>query len=96
MAITNVIDGVSEAVDLASATAFEITEATPILADNFEVGEIARVYRLGPSGEYKPATNKDGWIVLSWAPNMVLLEAPGTYKIDKTVTDGLGYVGYGS
>lgn len=96
MDITNVIDGVTEAVDLTSATSFEITDATPILADNFEVGEVALVYRLGPSGDYKAATNKDGTIFLSWAPNIALLEAPGTYKITKTVTSGTAYVGYGA
>lgn len=94
MAITNVIDGVDEAVAVGDATEFSITEATTITADYFGRGEIARVYRLGPSGGYIAATNKDGSIWLSDIPNTVVLDAPGTYKIDKDVTNVAAYVGY--
>jgi hypothetical protein len=94
MAITKVINGVTTAVDLATATAFSITDPTTITADNFAVGEYAIVHRLGPSGEYRPATNRDGSIVLSALPNIVLLDAPATYKVTKTVTAVAAYVGY--
>lgn len=99
MAITNVIGtsggaGVSAAVLLADATAFTITEPTTLLADGLLVGENLIVYRLGPSGEYKPATNKDGAIVLSAYPNTALLDAPNTYKVPKPITSGEVHVGY--
>lgn len=96
MAITVVITNETDPVSLAVATSFSITEPTPILADNLAVDEYALVYRLGPSGEYKPATNKDGTIFLSWAPNTAVLDAAGTYKITKTLSSTGVYVGYGS
>ncbi len=98
MAITKVIDGVSAAKALPAAItdAFQITEVTGIFADNFGVGENAIVYRLGPSGSYKVATNKDGAIVLSAFPNTALLEAPGWYAITKDATAVAAHVGYGA
>jgi len=93
MAITNVIDGVAVAVDEATAVSFAVTSASLLTADNFALGENARVLRLGPSGDYIPATNKDGAIVLSAIPNMALLEGPARYKVTKDVTVLDGYVG---
>ncbi len=65
MAITVVIDGVTAAVTLASATEFAISAAALVTADYLEVGQNAIVYRKGPSGDSLPATNKDGAIALS-------------------------------
>lgn len=96
MAITNVIDGVTTVVVIGDATPFSITDPTSITADNFAVNEIAIVWRLGPSGEYVPATNSFGTIILSAVPNMAVLDAPATYKITKTETDVAAYVGYES
>lgn len=95
MAITNVIDGVTTAVSLESATAFELIDTTTVYADYFKIDEVAIVHRLGPSGNYLPATNKSGSIVLSAYPNMAVLE-PAWYKITKTETSLEAYVGYGS
>ena len=95
MAITVLINGVDTAVALGDATSFDITEPTPILADYMEEGEVALVYRLGPSGSYVAATNKNGAIYLSSRPNIALLEAAGTYKITKEATANEVYIGYG-
>ena len=95
MAITNVINGVTTAVAIGAATAFTITEPTTILADGLKVGENVVVWRLGPSGSYVPATNKEGSIVLSAVPNMAVLDAAGTYKMTKGVTEANVYAGYG-
>jgi hypothetical protein len=92
--ITKLIDAETAAVDLATATAFEVTFATSLTADYMSVGEIALVYRLGGSGDYLPATNKDGSIYLSAFPNMVLLDIPGQYKVTKGVTQEEVTIGY--
>jgi len=94
MAITNVINGVQAAVDVAAATAFPVTGPTTITADGFAIGEFAQVFRLGPNAAYSAATNKDGYIILSVFPNMALIDTPGSYKIIKTATVAAAYVGY--
>lgn len=58
-------------------------------------GEHATVKRVGPSGEWEAATNKDGEIRVSAYPNTIFVDLPaGTYRIDKTETAGNASVGY--
>jgi len=75
--------------------AFTTTSAFVLYGDGF-AGEVeqAILYRLGPSGAYSPATNKDGIIKVKDYPNMVYVEAPGTYRPSKTATVADSYVGY--
>lgn len=94
MAVTVVISNETAAVDLAAATAFTISDVALVTADNVGEGEHVLIYRLGPSGDYKPATNQFGTIVLSGLPNTVKLDGPGTFKAVKTVTKLGAYVGY--
>jgi len=94
MAITVVITNETAAVDLATAIAFTITDVALVTADNIGRDESVIIYRLGPSGDYKPATNQFGAIVLSDLPNTVKLDGPGTFKAVKTVTELGAYVGY--
>ena len=99
MAITNVTGtsggaGVTAAVTLASATEITLTAPGIILADNLPVGKNAIVYRRGPSGSFLPATNKEGAIVLSAFPNMVVVEGPAVYKVTKDATSVEVHIGY--
>ncbi len=94
MAITVLITNQTAAVDLATATSFTISDVALVTADNMSEGEHVLIYRLGPSGDYKPATNQFGTIVLSDRPNTVKLDGPGTFKAVKTVTVLGAYVGY--
>lgn len=87
MAQAKVIDGVTAVVALAGATAFTPTGPFVIDAVGLAVGEYLILNRLMTDGNYKPATNEKGPIVLSAFPNTVVVEAPGTYKLTKpTVT----------
>ena len=94
MAITVLINNETAAVDLASAVAFTISDVALVTADNIGRDESVIIYRLGPSGDYKPATTEFGAIVLSDLPNVVKLDGPGTFKATKTATDLGAYVGY--
>ena len=93
MAIVTVIAATSSP---ASGAVTEFTTTSPFVlyGDHFGWAESAQLLRLGPSGEYLPATNKDGVIMVSAFPNMVLVDAPGTYRVDKGATVAAASVGY--
>ena len=93
MAITVVIAATK---DPASGAATEFTTTGPFVlyGDHFGWAESAQLLRLGPSGEYLPATNKASVIQVGAYPNVVLVDAPGTYRIDKTKTVAAASVGY--
>jgi hypothetical protein len=93
MAITVVIAATKDATSGAT-TEFTTTGPFVLYGDHFGWAESAQLLRLGPSGEYLPATNKDGVIQVGAHPNMVLVDAPGTYRIDKTKTVATASVGY--
>lgn len=94
MAITAVISNTTAAVVPAAGNQFTTTGPFVLYGDNFASGESAILYRLGPSTNYSVATNKDGPIRVSDSPNMVYVEAPGTYRLGKTTTTAAAYVGY--
>ena len=93
MAITVVIAATKDAAS-GAATAFTTTGPFVLYGDHFGWAESAQLLRLGPSGEHLPATNKDGVIQVGAYPNVVLVDVPGTYRIDKTKTVGSASVGY--
>jgi len=93
MAITVVIAATKDAASGAT-TEFTTTGPFALYGDNFGWAESAQLLRLGPSGEYLPATNKDGVIQVGAYPNMVLVDVPGTYRIDKTKSVAAASVGY--
>lgn len=93
MAITAVIAATKDPAS-GAATAFTTTGPFVLYGDHFGWAESAQLLRLGPSGEYLPATNNDGVIQVGAYPNMVLVDAPGTYRIDKTKTVATASVGY--
>lgn len=90
MAQTKVVDAVTAVIALAGATAFSPTGPFVIDAVGLAVGEYLILNRLMTDGNYKPATNDKGAIVLSVHPNTVVVDAPGTYKLTKpTVTSAV-------
>lgn len=85
----------TSAVTLDNATSFVVDEVTAVLVSAESVGDVAILWRLGPSGEYKVATNKEGTIYLSSIPNTIVIDTYGTYKVTKRVTElpvSIGYV----
>ena len=94
MAITTKIAATTSAVEVTDATT-ELVATGPfvVYADNFAVGESVAVYRLGPSATFLPLTNKDGSVFLSAIPNMIYVEAAGTYRFVKTITATAASVG---
>ena len=93
MAITVVIAATKDAASGAT-TGFTTTSPFVLYGDHFGWAESAQLLRLGPSGEYLPATNKDGVIQVGAYPNTALWDAPGTYRIDKTKTVAAASIGY--
>lgn len=93
MAITPIIAATIEAVS-GAATNFTANGPFVLYGDNFGLAEYAKLERLGPSGVYLEATNKAGVITLAKYPNMVYVEAPGSYRINKSVTHESASVGY--
>ncbi len=85
---------VAAAVPADATTEFTTTSSFVFYADGFEVGQNAVLYRLGPSGNYYPATNCQGGIFVSAVPNMVRVEAPGTFRVKKDATAANVSVGY--
>lgn len=74
---------------------FVTTGSFVVYADGFAGNsEEATLYRLGPSGTYIPATNKDGIIKIKDYPNMVLVDCPGTFRVAKTASAATVTIGY--
>ena len=93
MAITAVIAATESAVSGAT-TEFTTTGPFVLYGDHFGWAESAQLLRLGPSGQYIPATNKEGVVQVGAYPNTALVDVPGTYRIDKTKTVAAASVGY--
>lgn len=85
---------VAAAVPAGAPTQFVTTGPFVLYADNFEVGQNAVLFRLGPSGTFKPATNEAGGIFVSAIPNVAYIDAAGTYQIQKDATSDSARVGY--
>lgn len=69
-----------------AATEFVTSGAFTIDADGLSGSEFLRLHRLGPSGNFFPLTNSKEEITLGEFPNTVYINAPGTYRIEKTET----------
>lgn len=84
----------ADAVPASAATEFTTTGPFVLYADYFEVGQNAVLYRKGPSGDFLPATNVDGGIVVSALPNTAYVDAAGIFRIKKDATSASAKVGY--
>ena len=84
MAITAVISDSTAVVTPGAGNTFTTTRSFVLYGDNLVGSEYAVLYRLGPSGSYVVATNKDGPIQVKESPNMVYVDAPGTYRLGKS------------
>ena len=94
MAITTVIAETVNAVAGSAATQFVTTGPFVLYGDYFKADEKAELQRLGPSGDYINATNQAGPIIVTECPNMVYVEAPGSYQLVKSATRTAAAVGY--
>ena len=65
-----------------------------LYGDGFAEGEWCFLERLGPSGTYLKARNEKGVIKVGADPNMVYVEAPGSYQLRKEATSLAASVGY--
>lgn len=93
MAITVVVAATKDPASGAT-TEFTTTGTFVLYGDHFGWAESAQLLRLGPSGQYIPATNKEGVVQVGAYPNTALVDVPGTYRIDKTKTVAAASVGY--
>lgn len=93
MAITVVIAPTVHAV---SGVTTQFTASGPFVlyGDGFAEGERCSLERLGPSGAYLKASNEKGMIKVGAYPNMVYVEAPGSYQLVKSATRTAASVGY--
>jgi hypothetical protein len=74
---------------------FETTGPFTLYGDGFTgYLEQAVLHRLGPSGDYHPATNKDGVIRVKDFPNMVRVDTAGTFRVQRTSSIAEASVGY--
>ena len=93
MAITVVIAPTTLAVS-GSKTQFVASGPFVLYGDGFAEGEWCSLERLGPSGTYLKARNEKGVIKVGADPNMVYVEAPGSYRLSKEATGLAAAVGY--
>ena len=79
-----------------SGVATEFTTVGPFIlyGDGFAEGEWCSLERLGPSGTYLKARNERGVIRVGADPNMIYVESPGSYRLDKTGTNIAASVGH--
>lgn len=93
MAITTVISATKDA---ASGVSTEFTTTGPFVlyGDGFGTHEHATLLRLGPSGSYLTATNNKEVVKVSAYPNMVYIDTPGTFRVEKMKTHAETSVGY--
>jgi hypothetical protein len=95
MAITVKIAATTNAVLITDASTEFVASGPFVLhGDGFGPDESAVLCCLGPKGVQRPATNRQGTIFVSALPNMVYVEAPGTYRIIKSATAIAAAVGY--
>ena len=76
------------------ATQFVTSGPFVLYGDGFAEGEWCFLERLGPSATYLKARNEKGVIKVGADPNMVYVEAPGSYQLRKEVTSLAAAVGY--
>lgn len=93
MAITVTIAPTTLAVS-GVATQFVASGPFVLYGDGFAEGEWCSLERLGPSGTYIKASNEKGVIKVGADPNMVYVEAPGSYQLVKSATRTAASVGY--
>ena len=93
MAITVKIAPTVHAVS-GSETQFVASGPFVLYGDGFAEGEQCSLERLGPSGAYLKARNEKGVIKVSANPNMIYVEAPGSYRLVKSATRTAASVGY--
>ena len=93
MAITVKIAATQDAVSGAS-TEFTTTGPFVLYGDGFGNHEHATLLRLGPSGSYLTATNSKEVVKVSAYPNMVYIDTPGTFRVEKIKTHAEASVGY--
>ena len=66
-----------------------------LYSSQFWPEEIAVLERIGPSGNYEPATNSKGEICVSHSPNTIYADVPpGAYRVHKYRTRLAASVGY--
>ena len=93
MAIVTVIAPTKNAVSGVS-TEFTTTAPFVLYGDNLGWDTPVQLFRLGPSGAFIEATNRDGVIQVKDYPNMVLVDIPGTFRLVKPLTPVAAAVGY--
>ena len=76
------------------ATQFVTSGPFVLYGDGFADGEWCSLERLGPSATYLKARNEKGVIKVGADPNMVYVEAPGSYQLRKEATNMAAAVGY--
>lgn len=76
------------------ATQFVTSGPFVLYGDGFAEGEWCFLERLGPSSTYLKARNDKGVIKVGADPNMVYVEAPGSYQLRKEATSLAAAVGY--
>ena len=76
------------------ATQFVTSGPFVLYGDGFADGEWCSLERLGPSATYLKARNERGVIKVGADPNMIYVEAPGSYRLRKEVTGLAAAVGY--
>ena len=77
-----------------AVTQFVTSGLFVLYGDGFAEGEWCSLDRLGPSGTYIRACNEKGVIKVGADPNMVYVEAPGSYQLRKEATSLAAAVGY--
>ena len=76
------------------ATQFVTSGPFVLYGDGFADGEWCFLERLGPSATYLKARNEKGVIKVGADPNMIYVEAPGSYQLRKEATSLAAAVGY--
>ena len=92
MAITVIIEPTESQV-FGLETQFEASGPFVLYGDGFAEGEWCSLDRLGPSGTYIRACNEKGVIKLGANPNMIYVDAPGSYRLHKSRTSIAASVG---
>ena len=92
MAITVIIE---PTVDAMSGLETRFTASGPFVlyGDGFAGDERCALERLGPSGTYIKACSKKGMIKVGAYPNMIYVDAPGSYQLVKSATRTAASVG---
>jgi hypothetical protein len=92
MAITVIIEPTVHAVS-GLETRFTASGPFVLYGDGFAGDERCSLERLGPSGTYIKARSEKGMIKVGAYPNMVYVDAPGSYQLVKSTTRTAASVG---